>query len=67
MSLKRTKEWFEQAIPEPTIEQACIQIGCHLEEVSGMANAIGDFDLSKLVLTPLSNFSSLVSIISLGD
>ena len=45
MSLEKTKQWFEQAIPEPTIEQACIQIGCHFEEVAEMANAISDFDL----------------------
>lgn len=34
--LKNTKAWFEQAIPEPTIEQACIQIGCHIEEFHEM-------------------------------
>ncbi|AUR95813.1 NTP pyrophosphohydrolase-like domain [Vibrio phage 1.213.O._10N.222.54.F10] len=45
MSLEITKQWFEQAIPEPTPEKACIQVGCHLEEVAEMANAIGDFDL----------------------
>ena len=27
--LKRTKQWFEQAIPNPTDAQKCIQIGCH--------------------------------------
>jgi predicted HAD superfamily Cof-like phosphohydrolase len=42
MSLKRTKEWFEQAIPEPTIEQACIQIGCHFEEVDEMQQCLGN-------------------------
>ncbi len=39
--LKRTKEWFEQAIPEPTIEQACIQVGCHMEEFNEMMESIG--------------------------
>lgn len=34
--IKRTLEWFKQAMPEPTIEQACIQVGCHLEEVEEM-------------------------------
>jgi predicted HAD superfamily Cof-like phosphohydrolase len=42
MSLKRTKEWFEQAIPEPTIEQACIQIGCHFEKVDEMHQCLND-------------------------
>lgn len=36
MSIENTKKWFEQAIPEPTIEQACIQVGCHLEEIEEM-------------------------------
>lgn len=25
--IERTKQWFEQAIPEPTEEHKCIQIG----------------------------------------
>ncbi len=40
--LKRTKEWFNLALPDPTIEQACIQIGCHYEEVSEMLTALVD-------------------------
>lgn len=38
--LKLTKEWFEAAIPEPTIEMACVQIGCHFEEVAEMMDAL---------------------------
>lgn len=34
--IKEIKKWFEVAIPEPTVETACIQIGCHYEEVSEM-------------------------------
>ena len=34
--LERTKQWFEIAIPEPTDEQKCIQIGCHIEEFHEM-------------------------------
>lgn len=40
--LQKTKAWFEQAIPEPTIEQACIQIGCHYEEIYEMASCLFD-------------------------
>ena len=40
--LEKTKQWFEQAIPEPTIEQTCIQVGCHYEEVSEMMEAMHD-------------------------
>lgn len=38
--IEKTKTWFEQAIPEPTVEKACIQIGCHLEEVGEMFDAM---------------------------
>ena len=40
--LQYTKRWFEQAIPEPTIEQTCVQVGCHYEEVSEMMEAMHD-------------------------
>ena len=40
--LQRTKEWFEQAILEPTNEQKSIQVGCHYEEMSEMADSLGD-------------------------
>jgi predicted HAD superfamily Cof-like phosphohydrolase len=42
LSLKETKKWFEQAIPAPTTEQACIQIGCHFEEVGEMQQCLGN-------------------------
>lgn len=45
MNIKDIKNWFEIAIPEPTIEQACIQIGCHYEEVAEMAESMGDDDV----------------------
>jgi predicted HAD superfamily Cof-like phosphohydrolase len=44
MKIKDIKNWFEIAIPEPTVEQACVQIGCHYEEVGEMAKAVGDYD-----------------------
>ena len=40
MNIKDIKNWFEVAIPDPTIEQACIQVGCHLEEFAEMMEAI---------------------------
>ena len=42
LKIKDIKNWFEIAIPEPTIEQACIQIGCHYEEVAEMGDALLD-------------------------
>ena len=40
--LEKTKQWFEQAIPEPTVEQTCIQVGCHYEECGEMMEAMHD-------------------------
>lgn len=40
MNINNIKEWFEQATPEPTIEQVAIQVGCHLEEVCEMLESI---------------------------
>lgn len=39
--LENTKKWFECAVPEPTKEQQCIQIGCHIEEFAEMLNRLG--------------------------
>lgn len=42
MEIKDIKKWFKVAIPVPTIEQACIQIGCHYEEVDEMKESLLD-------------------------
>lgn len=39
--IKRTLEWFKQAIPEPELEQASVQLGCHMEEFNEMFEALG--------------------------
>jgi predicted HAD superfamily Cof-like phosphohydrolase len=44
MDIKEIKSWFEIAVPEPTIENACVQIGCHYEEVGELAHALVDHD-----------------------
>ena len=58
MSLEKTKQWFERAIPEPTIEQACIQVGCHVEEFSEMIDSInlGGSDLHHELLDESTSF-----------
>lgn len=38
--IKGIKQWFELAKPNPTIEDACVQIGCHYEEVAEMLEAL---------------------------
>ena len=34
--MKNTKQWFEQAVPNPTTKNLNIQVGCHLEEIEEM-------------------------------
>lgn len=43
------KKWFETAIPEPTIKQACIQIGVDAEECAELFEALGDYSISEKV------------------
>ena len=45
MKIEDIKKWFEIAKPNPTIEDACVQIGCHYEEVGEMATATGDMEI----------------------
>lgn len=53
--IEQTKAWFEQAIPEPTIADACVQIGCHMEEVGEMLEVTGDHGALDEVLV-ISNY-----------
>ncbi|AUR89970.1 NTP pyrophosphohydrolase-like domain [Vibrio phage 1.135.O._10N.222.54.B6] len=41
MSLEKTKQWFEQAIPAPTMRDKRVQLGCHFEEFGEMLQSIG--------------------------
>lgn len=36
------KEWFKAAKPNPSTADACVQIGCHYEEVSEMSAVLYD-------------------------
>ena len=38
--ITQTKKWFEIAVPNPTSKNISTQIGCHLEEVAEMLEAI---------------------------
>ncbi len=42
MSLEKTLIWHQTAVPFPTKETARVQIGCHYEEVSEMAEVLLD-------------------------
>ena len=39
-TLKRTKEWFELAVPEPELKNFNNQLGCHMEEVAEMLECL---------------------------
>jgi predicted HAD superfamily Cof-like phosphohydrolase len=59
MDIKEIKNWFEIAVPEPTIENACVQIGCHFEEFAEMSGAIGVDDTAFIVDDDALKFKSL--------
>lgn len=67
--LLNTLNWFKQAIPNPTNEQKCIQVGCHYEEVSEMMHALGDDSesvrIEDLAMEYKEAHEHLVSYISL--
>jgi len=44
-----TKQWFEVCKPNPTPEQACVQVGVHLEEVAEMLKALGWVSSSEFI------------------
>ena len=48
------KEWFKAAKPNPSTADACVQIGCHYEEVSEMSAVLYDDDVEyELAATAL--------------
>ena len=42
------KEWFKAAKPNPSTADACVQIGCHYEEVAEM-NAVLNYDVEYML------------------
>lgn len=57
--IKSIKKWFETAIPEPTIEQACIQVGVHFEECGEMAESLTDHQLGDEAHRVANEYKSL--------
>ena len=49
LNIKPILGWFQQAKPNPTTEDACVQIGCHYEEVAEMMESTGDKTISESV------------------
>ena len=48
------KEWFKVAKPNPSTADACVQIGCHYEEVSEMSSVLYDDVEHALAATALA-------------
>lgn len=42
-------DWFKAAVPNPTDENLCVQVGCHYEEIGEMANVLLDDDAKHAV------------------
>lgn len=40
MTIKQTLEWFRAAVPAPDNRTLSVQVGCHLEEVAEMLEAV---------------------------
>jgi predicted HAD superfamily Cof-like phosphohydrolase len=66
MDIKEIKNWFEIAVPEPTIENACVQIGCHYEEVAEMAEAICDDEIQHYLENFSADYKSLEKYTMIG-
>ena len=45
------KEWFKAAKPNPSTADACVQIGCHYEEVAEMSAVLYDDDVGYALAT----------------
>lgn len=44
-----TEEWFELAKPNPTRNDAAVQVGCHMEEFAEMLEVLGDAKHAALI------------------
>lgn len=58
-TLQSIEQWFKAAVPNPTIESACIQAGCHFEEIYEMVDEImrGSY-LSKNLANRANDFKT---------
>lgn len=40
--IEQILDWFKAAVPNPTPENLCVQVGCHYEEIGEMADVLMD-------------------------
>ena len=59
--IEQILDWFKAAVPNPTDENLCVQIGCHYEEIGEMANVLLDDD-SKHAVRLYSNAYMVVGV-----
>ena len=45
--IEQILDWFKAAVPNPTPENLCVQIGCHYEEIGEMADVLMDSKLKE--------------------
>ena len=45
--IEQILDWFKAAVPNPTPENLCVQIGCHYEEIGEMADVLMDSNLKE--------------------
>jgi hypothetical protein len=59
-SITDIANWFKAAKPEPTIDDLCVQIGCHLEEVCELLEALGlkDYDAHEQLTIDADHFKN---------
>lgn len=57
-TLSDTLKWFELAVPEPTIENICVQFGCDLEEQSEILRACNQHSLAEQVESYANDFKA---------
>lgn len=59
-SITDIANWFKAAKPEPTIDDLCVQIGCHLEEVAELLEALGlkDYDTHEQLIIDADHFKN---------
>lgn len=55
-TLQTTVDWFKQAVPTPSDQARCVQIGCHFEEVAEMCDALGLYALSEHLVVAAEDF-----------
>lgn len=66
MSINKTLSWFKAAVPNPDNKTLSVQIGCHLEEVVEMLDAL-ETDNKLILLDAIQALKDLSDDLKVGD